>query len=177
MTAIQIITLVVALVGAATGIASLVWAIASHQLSGSRVKVRLVGGWMGQAGLVSAPIEGFKRFDQPSAEYPVAVVGVQANNVGRLPVAVTSWGIGIGPARLGFVQAPVNNPLPHVLGVGEEATWFAAEEDVIATAVALRIGPGIEEPRLAGSVQLGTDKSAIAKESYPLSVLHSWPNA
>jgi hypothetical protein len=44
MDALQIFTLVVALIGALTGVASLVWSIVSHVKSGVRVEVDFTAG-------------------------------------------------------------------------------------------------------------------------------------
>lgn len=53
---VDVTTLVIAVIGAVTGVASLVWSVATHVLSGGRVVVELLGGWTGPHAVMTAPL-------------------------------------------------------------------------------------------------------------------------
>jgi hypothetical protein len=134
----DIATLVVAIVGAVTGLLALAWQAVTYFLSGARFRVELVSGWVGPSGAFVGTPGTFEASHPPSSSLNEACLGVKVTNVGRLPLTVTSWSIGIGPAALGLFANQWNKPVPHRLEVGEPATWFVASADVSRAAYALR---------------------------------------
>ena len=90
----EVTTLIIAGFGAVTGAASLGWGVASYILSGGRVKVELLGGWVGRAGLITGPLTA--SLAQPDERMPEPVMAVGVRNLGRLPVLMRAgtcrWG-------------------------------------------------------------------------------------
>lgn len=105
-------TPILAVVGAATGVLSLTWNMVSHFLTGGRLKVELWGGWVFNEG--EPPFRVLvESFNNPALEMSSprphhAVMTVRATNRGRMPVAVTGWGIALGENGIG----PTNPPHP-----------------------------------------------------------------
>jgi hypothetical protein len=167
--ALEIVTLVVAIVGAVTGVAALVWEAVTFVLSGSRVKVALVHVWLGGGSVaVTVPLSEPIGKQPPSPHATVETLGVEVRNVGRLAVSVTDWRIKIGPTELISLRGvPHNKQLPHRLDVGEENTWFV-EVAQIHAAVSAAVGTfGPVEIRARAS--LGTGKSTTSRNSISLS--------
>lgn len=125
VTALDIVTLVIAVLGAVTGIAALAWSIAAHVLSGPRPKVTLLDGWTNGRGYASVPFRRFSTASKPEG-FEMPMVGVQVNNAGRSPVQVTAIVVTNGSARYGEIgTATAMHPeLPTLLGPGEQQTWW-----------------------------------------------------
>lgn len=158
LTALDIVTLVVALIGAITGVAALAWGVAQHRLTGARVKVALVGGWAMGGGLASGPLDTIRRPDGAGD----AVVGVQVRNVGRLPAVVTVWGVRAGKASChSEAFSSFNPPLPKRIEVGEELTWYLPA-DMVATHARVT-GQVLGNNRLSARVVLGTGEEITSK--------------
>ena len=157
MTALDVLTLVVAILGALTGVAALVWQAVTFALSGGRVKVALKTAWLGPGGAIIGEPGTWKPGQPPAAAYDTECFGVEVRNVGRLPVSVTGWGVKVGPAELGDVQNVWNKPLPHRLEVGEAVTWFVEARQVMSAADTIR------PPELRAAASLGTGKRVVSK--------------
>lgn len=170
VTPLDVTTLVIATIGALTGVASLVWAVTSHLLSGARVKVELLVGWAGNAGVVTIPWSSFN----PSAPPPFhgipvdfPVVGVQVRNAGRLPCSVHGWSIALdNGVALSHVPMPMNPPLPHRLDLGEEQTWFA-ELHTVLSMIEVSIQSNMPPKVIFGATRLGDGRS-ISSARHPL---------
>jgi hypothetical protein len=146
---------ILAIVGTVTGGGSLAWNVWSFYLSGPRVTVELEAGRMGPAGVLTYPFKAnLVRFR--SDEYPVALLVVTASNSGRLPIAVTKWAIHLGEATF-FLPDPPNSPaLPHVLGVGETASWYMPVHEVRAARAGVEaVMPAVTELRASVSLANG----------------------
>lgn len=104
VTALDVTTLVIAVFGAVTAMASLVWQLANHHLTGARVKVHLRAGWLGMGGAVTMPWDQFREAARPEGVTGPTMVAVEVRNVGRLPCSVMGWGVGAGGTILGHVQ-------------------------------------------------------------------------
>jgi hypothetical protein len=167
ISALDIITLVIAMTGAATGIAALGWGIAQHRLTGARVKVSLVGGWFYNGGII---VGGLDTLQRPNEDLGDAVVGVLVRNVGRLPATVTIWGVRAGETSFHSDEYHYLNPaIPHRLEAGEEATWYVGSGAIVRQAHAA--GKVLGDARLGARVVLGTGDEIRAKKTYPPSVL------
>lgn len=159
MSGLDLITLVVATIGAVTGVAALGWGIAQHMLSGARVRVSLVGGWFMNGGIAAGPLATIQRPNELLGE---AVVGVVVRNVGRLPATVTVWGVKAGKLSFHSYDYQQFNPtIPHRVEAGEEATWYVPASSVVATVHASTevLGDG----QLTARVVLGTGKEITSK--------------
>lgn len=160
LTALDVITLVLAITGTVTGVAALGWSVATHYLTGPRVKVTLRAGWRSASGSATVPIASFLTISR-SELFPEAVIGVVVNNSGRSPVHVTTWYLNVGSARIGGSHE--DGPLPYLLGPGEEHTWWVNLNDV---KILLRIvSRADKDVALAGTVGLGTGGS-VQSNSY-----------
>lgn len=168
-TALDIVTLIIAVIGAFTGIGALAWGIAQHQLSGVRTKVDLVGGWLLSGGMViSGPIRTVSAHtDQPQG---LPVVGVRINNVGRLPVSVTQWSVRVGSTRMQSTSFYGNPDLPFRLEVGSEQTWYIEAERVVTAARAVESAFD-EGSSLGASAGLGNGKTVTSAERVESGVL------
>jgi hypothetical protein len=93
VTALQVVTLVIALLGLIVSVVALTWQLVEHRLTGSRVKVQVLAGALGDGGAVTGPLEKFNHELLVRAGLRRPVVGVQARNVGRLAVDVTGWSV------------------------------------------------------------------------------------
>jgi hypothetical protein len=162
--ALEIVTLVVAIVGAVTGVAALVWEAATFVLSGSRVKVALTHAWLGGGGVVTGPLGEIGK-QPPDERFPVEALGVEVRNVGRLQASVTGCAIEVGPVAISaFV--PHNEPLPHRLDIGEENTWFVEVAQIhAAVSAAVRTFGPVE---IRARASLGTGKRITSRNSISL---------
>jgi hypothetical protein len=166
VTGLDIATLVIAVVGAITGVGSLVWNVASHALTGARVKAELQPGFFGHGGVITTNWDNFRQDDPPDPGFDRAVLVVKARNVGRLPASVTGWSVVIGATELSHVGGAWNKPLPHRLEGGEDNSWyveFGQVEAIIRTLVATNMPPD----KLAAKVSLG-DGRTIRSRVVPL---------
>lgn len=162
VTALDIATLIIAVIGAFTGITSLVWTVASHVLTGARVKVELVIGWVANGSVITLPWSSHNPSKPPpfsgiDLQYPV--VGVQVRNVGRLACSVRGWSVSLdNGVALSHVELPMNSPLPHRLDAGEEQTWFAQLSPVLAMIEASR-GSNMPPRAVFGRATLGDGRA------------------
>lgn len=166
VTTLDIVTLVIATIGALTGIAGLVWAVATHTLTGARVKVDLLVGWVSGGAVVSVPWSKYRPGEPPpftGFRAEDALVGVQVRNAGRMHCSVNWWGITLDNAvSLTGVELPINRPLPHRLDAGEEVTWFAELHDVAAMVRATE-GAKVPSKAIFGQVRLGDGRAVHSK--------------
>lgn len=126
-TALDVATLILAVIGTVTGLGSLGWLVLAHRLTGPRVKVTLRAGYDNPDGeFVTLPIDSFPTLAQPES-HPRAIVVVQAKNLGRSPIQIVTWWVevGDGDAKVVAGRDP-KNPLPHLLGPGE--AYFGSVE-------------------------------------------------
>lgn len=158
VTGLDLATLAIAVIGAITGVASLAWTIASHVLTGARVKVELRGGWIGPGGAVTMPMDGFDPSALPPDGFHRLVAAVQVRNVGRLPATVVNWGVNIGKTQLGQVVGPWNKPLPHRVDVEEQEAWFVDLPQVMAV-VAVLAKTDLPAKQLGAAVSLGDGRT------------------
>lgn len=170
VTALDITTLVIAVVGATTGIASLGWTVASHVLTGARVKVELVVGWVANGSVVTLPWSSHDPSKPPlltGIDFQYSVVGVQVRNIGRLACSVRGWSVSLdNGVALGHVELPMNSALPHRLDAGEERTWFANLAHVVAMIEASR-GSNMPPRTVFASSSLG-DGRTIKSSKHPV---------
>lgn len=139
VTGLDLLTLGIAVLGALTGLASLVWQAVSFVLSGGRPKVELLEAWLGTGGGVTGVPGTWPGRRPPVPTMDQEHLAVRVSNVGRLPLSVTSWGIKIGPTELSHTPGGLwNKPLPYRLDVGEQQTWFVDRAVVDKTSEALR---------------------------------------
>lgn len=138
-----------AVVGAVSGVASLAWNVISHFLTGGRLKVDLLGGWILEDGepplrVLVEPFAGKPALYMSIGERPHhAVLSIEATNKGRLPVTVKTWRLEFGEDAIGpcVPGHPDSSPLDVVLGPEESATWHhRLDEFLVSTQVASETG-------------------------------------
>jgi hypothetical protein len=110
VTALDLLTLVIAIVGALTGVIALVWQAVTFVLTGGRARVELKMAWLGPGGAIVGEPGSWTLGRSPAPGYDSECLGVEVSNVGRLPISVTGWAVTVGPGQLGYVQSPWNNP-------------------------------------------------------------------
>ena len=132
-------TLLIAIVGAVTGVASLAWQIISSRLDRGRLSVELCAGWLTDQGAVTAPLNGAA--EVTLSRDSEALLVVTATNVGRSPVSLASWAVEIGPTSLsGRNDLGVNPSLPVRLEGHERAHFVVRAADVVGLGGAIRQG-------------------------------------
>lgn len=144
--------LIIAVVAAVTGIASLCWQIAPRRRGAHNVKVTA------KAALVALS-------DNSVTDWQV---NVRPSNVGASPVSITGWGFELPDKRGSLYQVRrdvISTPLPHLLGPGTSIDLFMAQEEVLN---ALRVNaPGLKPSALRAYVTLGTGQTVYAKRGVP----------
>jgi hypothetical protein len=108
-------TLVIAIIGAATGIGSLAWQMVTFSKSGPVVTVTATVAFFTHGAEISDP-----------------VVNVKATNSGRSPVTVKGWGLRFpnGQTMVILKPAPPSDPLPYRLEPGADANWYVPAVEV-----------------------------------------------
>lgn len=136
--ALEIATLVIAVVGLVLGVVSLVWQMVSWTYEGPRIKVQTTRGFrVSGAGATSD-----------------AHVVVTARNVGRSAVELTSWGFDLGRDTTTFMPPTVSTPtrLPSTLAGGHEAKFFLAEAQLKEAVARANTG---QQPRAFVTIATG----------------------
>ncbi len=147
-TALDWLTLAIAVVGAVTGIASLAWQAWVFIRSGPNVVVKVSGG-----------VTSFR----PDNSADMIFI-VEARNVGRSPCQITGWGLDFPDGRqyVQFRPPPGSTPVPYTIEGGHRATWLVpmaelAEEPELLT----------EDPvRVKGFVHLGNGDRIVSPRWY-----------
>ncbi|WP_066038642.1 hypothetical protein [Herbiconiux solani] len=142
---LSIVSLVVAAIGAATGIAALVWQIVVRTRGAHRVRVTAASGMW--------------RFTDEAALGPY--VGIEVRNTGAAPVQVTGWAVELpdGGKLVGVAPDPhMPNPaLPHMLEAGTRATFY------VRSAAIAQHAKGKDVRELRVFVDLATGKRVYSK--------------
>lgn len=141
-TALDITTLVIALIGLVAALVSLGWQVASWLLSGPRVRAGISHGVMTMSdGSIGPPC-----------------IAVEARNVGRAEASLVSWGLRLPD---GGTFVPPMSPgtwwgpsLPHPLAGGHSVTWLVD----IGSIVEARAQAGFDEVDVRSVVTLGSGK-------------------
>lgn len=149
---IALVGLIIAVIAAATGIASLLWQITTRRRGAHNVRVTV------KAALVTLS-------DDSVSDWQVKV---RPANIGASPVSVTGWGFELPGKRGSLYQVRRDNfstPLPHVLEPGTGIDLFMAQEGVRD---ALRTkSPDVKPTALRAFVTLGTGETVYAKRGIP----------
>lgn len=149
---IALVGLIIAVVAAVTGIASLWWQIATRRRGAHNVKVTA------KAALVALSDDSVTDWQ----------VNVRPANVGASPVSITGWGFELPGKRRSLYQVRrdhISAPLPHVLEPGTSIDLFVAQEGVRD---ALRTNaPDVKPSALRAYVTLGTGQTVCAKRGVP----------
>lgn len=146
--ALDWVTLGIALAGFLLAVVSLVWQVFSWRLTGSVVRAELARGMT---------VGGSSGID---------VIMLTARNIGRSSVSVTGWGLRVDEGgEISTLVVPVPLPwqgptIPHTLEGGHSATWYFIEEELHPT---LRKTPSPK--RLRGRISLGTGTEALSKNT------------
>ena len=146
------LTAVLAWLGSLSGVAALIWQIATWRRLAHNVKVTRTQSWV-------PDIYGNLGED---------LVCIEARNVGASAVTVTNWGIALGRGGRNLVvlyPLPLSTTLPHRLEPGASMNLF-----VLADALAqAKIDNAVPLKRMRGWVGLATGKKVYAKRGVPVS--------
>ena len=143
-------------------IVALTWQIVAWRLSGSVVKVDLLGGAVGDGGIVSGPLPvNFDKLMKDGFELPVYVI--RARNVGRLAVNITHWTLstdgGFGFAVNSFRPNPA---LPHRLEVGADVSFYVPVAEALHAFRAVSNAIKTQK-RMKGKITLATGVERASK--------------
>lgn len=162
---LQTFTLVVALIGALTGVASLVWSVVSHVKSGVRVEVDFTAGYFSALQKTYMYSDATTSEDPPSASHVagIPVVGITVRNVGRLPARVASACIGNGSVIFKILKMVQSPPMPALVDVSDEARWYFDFATIERLAVASAT-EGRSSDMLVAEIRLGSGSSISSAE-------------
>lgn len=144
-------TTVAAWIGAITGIAAVVWQVATWRRSAHNVKVQRTLSWLTYTDGSLSP----------------DLVCVEAKNVGAAAVTVTNWGISLGRNKENLtVLQPLagSTPLPHRLESGAQMSLFVQADDVRRA----RHERAVPFAQMSAWVGLATGKKVNAKRGIPM---------
>jgi hypothetical protein len=112
----EVTTLVIAIIGAVTGVGSLLWQVIMWRQSGPVVTVTATQ---------TIPLYRDHAGD--------AHVAVTARNTGRSPITVNQWGLQRPDGYVTWLpqNLPSSTPLPHRLEPGTEGNWYVATREII----------------------------------------------
>lgn len=159
METLGVVTLIVAIIGATTGIASLVWQGVAFALEGARVEVLLLVAWMSEDGAIKGFPGSWEWGQPPAPNYELELLAVEVRNKGRSPVSVTSWGVKVGEVTMTYPSDPLmNKPTPYRLESGASETWLAGMEQALniarvltAKKAVIRAEVGLATGKVVGS--------------------------
>lgn len=162
-TALDIITLGIAVAGLVVAVIGLTWQVVQHRLTGSVVVVELLAGALGRGGAATGPIGTFDASMFASQGFTTPILAIRGRNRGRLAVDVTGWdvltGDGFGYTLPGFGPNP---QVPHRLEPGAAVTFYCPLADVAALFATKRT-VGKTDERVRGSLSLGTGEVVRSK--------------
>lgn len=141
---LSIVSLIVAVVGAGTGIIALVWQIITRTRGAHRIKVRVVSGMRVVTGAGSQ-----------GPYYDIDV-----SNRGAAAVQIRQWSIRL-PDGNGLVTIPAAFPpqpsLPYTLEAGSSVSFYVLSSAIIEAAA------GRDLSKARGTVHLGTGQIVVGK--------------
>jgi hypothetical protein len=141
-------TLAIAVVGATTGIASLVWQAWAFIRSGPNVVVKASGG-----------VTSFRPDNSPDM-----IFIVEARNVGRSPCQVSGWGLDFPDGRqyVQFRPVPGSTSVPYTIEGGHCARWLVPMAHLSEVPELLTDDP----VRVKGFVHLGNGERIVSTRWY-----------
>ncbi|NYE19610.1 hypothetical protein [Microbacterium immunditiarum] len=142
---LAIISLVVATIGALTGVVALVWQIITRTRGAHRVTVSVANSVLIGDGM-------------PDGVF----ISVEAINKGASAVRIINWGFQLpsGEGITVYVPVPLSTTLPHMLEPGTNATFFVPAANLGG---AIRTRDGLTPRDLRAVVGLATGEKIFAK--------------
>lgn len=147
---VALVGLIIAVIGALTGIASLWWQILTRRRGAHNVRVTVTS---------SLPVPAYGDV----ADWQVCV---SPANIGAGPVSITGWGLEMPNKRGSLVQtkySPFSDRLPHVLQPGTSLNLFWPQGEV-RQAISTH-APDLAAANLRAFVRLGTGETVYAKKA------------
>ncbi|MDB4898123.1 MAG: hypothetical protein JWN15_4385 [Firmicutes bacterium] len=138
-----IASLILGIIGSVTGIGALAWQVITWNRSGPVVKVTASQGF---------PVYGDDLGEQ--------ITIVTAENSGRSPVTITSWGLRFRDGQVMVIRRPLpsSDPIPHRLEAGASGSWHFETVALAETCKA----HGVNYEDLTAYVKLGNGKTIDA---------------
>ena len=159
-TALDITTLVIAVLGFLVSGISLTWQVLQHVLSGDRVSVELLWGGFREGAVVVGPIHAGSLDSAVSQGFTELIFAIRGRNKGRQAVDVTGYQVSIDGGFSYSLPGWHPNPTPpHRLEAGSSVTFYVPMGDVLATIDATREVIGGTKGGLRGTLDLGTGKT------------------
>jgi hypothetical protein len=151
-TALDITTLVIAVLALTLSVAALVWQVVSWWLAGAIVRVTT------RFAIGVGPVIGGAR-----------LIAINVRNVGRAAVSVEQWGLSLPSAHVQLV-VPAPDPwmgpeVSHTLEGGHSQTWYFPLDQVQWALNASQLSEG----EVFGIASLGTGKQIVAKQGVRVS--------
>ena len=166
ITAFDVVTLIVAIVGAFMGLAALVWNVAEYRLTGPRVKVEIKAAMpsTGMDGAMTGPEDVWSQHLDP--RFSDRAVAIKVRNVGRFPATVESYQVDIAEGyAFSYVQSLLGPPVPHRMEAGEAETWFIEFDAVKAFKDAVGATVDLKDHTVRASLLLGDGRRVKSKNS------------
>jgi hypothetical protein len=117
--------LVIAVVGLALSVASIVWQAAQYLLTGGRVRLELLRGAMGRGLITTNRPDRWDGGAMAAQGFTAEILAVRVRNVGRLPVVVEGVSVAIdGGTKVGQTSQGASPNLPHRLEGGSSELFF-----------------------------------------------------
>jgi hypothetical protein len=161
ITGFDIFTLVVAAVGAVTGIAALIVEALLFQRSGPRVSVEMRQAWAGQGGAITVSLEeGIRR--TPPAGYVGFYWAIKVTNSGRAATTVERVIVDVDKAEFFEPVPPFGPGYPARLEAESSETWYGEMHNALATVEATVATLGGER-RMRAVAQLGSGRRVFGR--------------
>jgi len=162
-TALDIVTLIVAIVAALMGLAALVWNIAEFRLAGPRVKVTIKAAMLSKpvGAMVVGPEAIWSQTSDP--RFDERAIAITARNVGRLPTTVEKYEVKVADGfAFSYTQSLVGPPIPHRLDAQESATWYIELHAAAALQGAALAAAGVTARPLRAAITLADGRQVTS---------------
>lgn len=159
VTALDVVTLGIAVTGLVVAVVGLTWQVVQHRLTGSVVRAELLVGAIGPGGTAVGPPKSVDQLPMMREQgLDEAVIAVRGRNVGRLAVDVTHWEVGAGDGLSFSLPGYGRNPaLQHRLEPGAVVTFYCPMARV-KTMLDVKAELGRTDRRVRAVLTLGTGK-------------------
>ena len=161
----DLVTLVIAAIGAVTGVAALAIAVIQYYLSGPRIAVEVCAARLGSRGRLVGGSSWSSADSETLSAHPGLGVAVMAINRGRMPTSISSWGVDVGAGH-SYQELEVlggNPDLPARIEAGERLTFIAELSNVAAASRIAGRTPGQKHKTVYGTVTRSDGQTTRSK--------------
>lgn len=160
VTALDLVTLGIAVSGLVIAVVGLTWQVLQHRLTGSVVRAELLVGAFSRSAVVAGPPKSSGRHLQSCREqgFTDAVAVVRGRNIGRTAVDITHWDVGATDGFSFSLPGYERNPtLPYRLEPGSAVDFYCPLPELMMV-LDVKTEIGRTDRRLRAVLSLGTGK-------------------